>query len=53
MRKTGDNSVIDFELLPKDNQVIYPKDTTFESNITSLAKVVLDIFCSQAYIGLY
>ena len=54
MRKTekGDNSLIDFENLSKVNQVFYTLDTISDPNILTLAEAVLEIFCSQASIGL-
>ena len=54
MRKTekGDNSVMGFENLPKVNHVIYTLDTICDPNIMTLAEAVLEIFCSQASIGL-
>ena len=59
MRKMekGDNFVMDLEnfiyiILPKVNQVINTLDTIYDQNIMTLAQVVLEIFCSQAYIGL-
>ena len=39
-------------ILPKVNQFIYTLDTICEPNIKTLAQVVLEIFCSQASIGL-
>ena len=48
----GDNSVIDVENFTKINQVIYTLDTSYDPNIMTLAQAVLEIFCSQAYIGL-
>ena len=46
MRKTekGDNSVMDFEN--------FTKTTICDPNIMTLAQAVLEVFCSQAYIGL-
>ena len=41
-----------YRILPKDNQVIYTLDTICEPNIMILARVVLEIFCSQGSIGL-
>ena len=54
MSKTekGDNSVMDFGNLPKVYQVIYTLDTICDPNIKTLAQAVLEIFCSQASIGL-
>ena len=54
MRKTdeGDNSVMDLENLTKANQVIYTLDTICDPNIMTLTQAVLEIFCSQASIGL-
>ena len=54
MRKTekGDNSVIDLQNFPKVNQVISTLDTICDPNIMTLAQAVLEIFCSQASIGL-
>ena len=40
------------KILPKANQVIYTLDTIYNPNIMTLAQGVLEIFCSQAYIGL-
>ena len=37
--------------LPKVNQVIYTLDTIYDPNIMTLAETVLEMFCSQAYIG--
>ena len=39
-------------ILPKVDQVIYTLDTIFDPNIKTLAQAVLEIFCSQASIGL-
>ena len=39
-------------ILPKVNQVINTLDTIYDQNIMTLAQVFLEIFCSQAYIGL-
>ena len=39
-------------ILPKVNQVIYTLDKIYDPNIMTLAQAVLEIFCSQAYIGL-
>ena len=52
MRKTekGDNSVMG--ILPKLNKVIYILDTIYDPNFITLAQAVLEIFCSQASIGL-
>ena len=54
MRKTekGINSVMGFENFPKVNQVIYNLDTICDPDIMTLAQAVLEIFCSQAFIGL-
>ena len=41
-----------YRILQKVNQVIYTLDTIFDPNIMTLAQVVLEIFYSQAYIGL-
>ena len=49
----GDNSVMDFWILPKVNQVIYTVDTICNPNIKTLNQEVLEIFCSQASIGLH
>ena len=38
--------------LPKVNQVINTLDTIYDPNFMTLAQAVLEIFCSQAYIGL-
>ena len=48
----GHNSVMDLQNFTKVNQVIYTLDTIYDPNIMTLAQVVLEIFCSQAYIGL-
>ena len=40
------------EILLKFNQVIYTLDTIKDLNIMTLAQAILEIFCSQAYIGL-
>ena len=50
--ENGDNSVMDLQNITKNNQVIYTLDTIYDPNIMTLVQVVLDIFCSQAYIGL-
>ena len=54
MRKTEkvDNSVMDLGYFPKSKKVIYTLDTIYDPNILTLAQAVLEIFCSQAYIGL-
>ena len=39
-------------ILPKVDQVIYTLDTICDPNIKTLAQAVLEIFCSQASIGL-
>ena len=41
-----------YKILPKVNQVTYTLDTINDSNIMTLAQAVLEIFCSQASIGL-
>ena len=41
-----------YRILPKVDQVIYTLDTIYDSNIMTLAQAVLEIFCSQASIGL-
>ena len=41
-----------YKILPKVNQVVYTLDTIYDSNIMTLAQAVLEIFCSQASIGL-
>ena len=41
-----------YRILSKVNQVINTFDTICDSNIMILAQAVLEIFCSQAYIGL-
>ena len=48
------NSVMDCNIgiLPKVDQVIYTLDTICDPNIKTLAQAVLEIFCSQASIGL-
>ena len=46
------NLVIDIQNFTKGYQVIYTLDTIYDSNIMTLAQVVLEIFCSQASIGL-
>ena len=53
MRKIekGDNSVIDYSILPKNNQVIFTLDTICDSIIVTLAQAVLEIFSSQASMG--
>ena len=43
---------MDLENLPKVNQVIYTLDTIYDLNIMTLTQAVLEIFCSQADIGL-
>ena len=48
----GDNSVMDLQNFTKNNQVSYILDTIYDSNIMTLAQEVLEIFCSQASIGL-
>ena len=48
----GNNSVMDLQNFTKVNQVIYTLDTIYAPNIMTLAQAVLEIFCSQAYIGL-
>ena len=49
----GDNSVMNFgNFTRKVNQVIYTLDTICGPNIKTLAQAVLEIFCSQASIGL-
>ena len=47
----GDNSVMDLENLSKVDQVIYTLDIIYDSNIMTQAQAVLEIFCSQTYIG--
>ena len=39
-------------ILPKVGQIIYTLDTICDPNIKTLAQAVLEIFCSQASIGL-
>ena len=51
--KKGDDFVMDLENLPKVNQVIYTLDTICDQNILTLAQAVLEVFCSQASIGLH
>ena len=48
------NSVMDCNIgiSPKVDQVIYTLDTICDPNIKTLAQAVLEIFCSQASIGL-
>ena len=41
-----------YKILPKVNQVVYTLDTVYDLNIMTLAQAVLEIFCSQASIGL-
>ena len=41
-----------YRILLKANQVIYTLDTICDPNIMNLAQAVLEIFCSQASIGL-
>ena len=41
-----------YRILPKVNQVIYTLDIIYDSNIMTLANGVLEIFCSQAFVGL-
>ena len=41
-----------WRILPKVNQVIYILDIICDQNIMTLAQAVLEIFCSQASIGL-
>ena len=48
----GDNSVMDLENFTKIDQVNYTLDTICDPNITTLAQAALEIFCSQASIGL-
>ena len=38
-------------MFPKFNQVIYTLNTICDPNIMILAHTVLEIFCSQAFIG--
>ena len=49
----GDKSVMHPENCTKVIKVIYTLETICEPNIMTLAKVVLEIFCSQASIVLY
>ena len=39
-------------MLPEINQIINTLDTIYDPNIMTLAQAVLEIFCSQASIGL-
>ena len=48
----GDNSVMDLENCIKSRQVIYILDTIYDPNIITIAKAVIEIFCSQASICL-
>ena len=41
------------EILPNGNKVIYTLNTICDSYIMTLAQAVLEIFCTQASIGLY
>ena len=41
-----------YRILPKVNQVIYTLDTICDPNIMTLAQAALEIFRSQASIGL-
>ena len=40
-----------YKILPKV-RVVYTLDTIYDSNIMTLAQAILEIFCSQASIGL-
>ena len=40
-----------YRILPKVNQAIYTLDTICDSNILTLAKEALEVFCSQASDG--
>ena len=51
-KEKGVNSVMALQNFTKINQVIYSLDTIYDSNIMILAQVFLEIFCSQASIGL-
>ena len=54
MRKTEkrDNSVMDLENFTKSEPGHYTLDTISDQNSMTLAQAVLEIFCSQASIGL-
>ena len=41
-----------YRILPKVDQVTYTLDIIYDANIMTLAQAVLEIFCSQASIGL-
>ena len=51
-KEKGANLVMALKNLPKFNQVIYTLDTIKDLNIMTLAQAILEIFCSQASIGL-
>ena len=51
-KEKGANLVMALQNFTKFNQVIYTLDTIFDSNIMTLAQAILEIFCSQASIGL-
>ena len=51
-KEKGANSVMALQNFTKFNQVIYSFDTIYDSNTMTLAQAVLEIFCSQASIGL-
>ena len=55
MMRKGKRGIIQsliYKILQIVNQFIYTLDTIYDSNITTQAQAALEIFCSQASIGL-